>query len=427
MSAGAVISDDGALTAAAIRAGTASAIDVCETALASAAAAPGIFWTLDGDRARADAARVDAAVAAGSIDRLGPLAGVPVAVKDNYDVLGLPTTLGLPEPVHVAAEADAGAVAALRRAGAIVIGKTAMDQLAWSMTGDAPGYPPLPNPAAPGYLTGGSSGGSAAAVAAGIVALALGTDTAGSIRVPAAWCGVIGVKPTRGRVSLRGVAPLAPSLDTAGVLARTAADCAAALAALGLHTIAVPFAAPPRCAVLTGDVPPWFERAWKRLAAAGWEIESRLHALPSVRLGRILARELAACWPAVPDASPPVAAGVQRGRAVDLADVKADRVQLADTELAARAMFAGDARLLVLPSVPGPAPARGSDPSVGDASRYTLALSAFGWPCASVPCGLVDGRPVGLQLAAAPGDDGLLLGCVADAARVLALPEAQRA
>jgi Asp-tRNA(Asn)/Glu-tRNA(Gln) amidotransferase A subunit family amidase len=426
MPAETTIGSDAAGIAAAIRAGTVSAATVCETALASAAAAPGIFWSLNDTRARADAARVDAAVVAGTIDRLGPLAGVPVAVKDNFDVLGLPTRLGLPDAAHVA-YADANAVSGLRRAGAIVIGKTAMDQLAWSMAGDAPGYPPLPNPAAPGYITGGSSGGSAAAVAAGIVPLALGTDSAGSIRVPAAWCGVIGFKPTYGRVTLDGVAPMAPSVDTAGVLARTAGDCAAALAALGLDASAPPSLAPPRCAVLTDDAPTWFRSAWERLAAAGWELQSPLAPLPSVRLGRILASELAACWPALAGAAAPVASGIERGRAADRADVDADRTQLADTERAARSIFAADVRLLVLPSVPGPAPARDADATVADASRYTWTLSAFGWPCASVPCGRVDGRPVGLQLAAAPGDDGLLLGCVTLAARVLAAAETEHA
>jgi aspartyl-tRNA(Asn)/glutamyl-tRNA(Gln) amidotransferase subunit A len=427
MAAGTAIGPTAAGIAVAIRAQTVSASEVCETALAAAAAAPGIFWALDGERARADARAIDAAVAAGSSDRLRPLAGVPFAVKDNYDVAGLPTTLGLPEPVQVAADADADAVSALRRAGAIVIGKTAMDQLAWSMAGDAPGYPPLPNPAAPGHITGGSSGGSAAAVAAGIVPFALGTDSAGSIRVPAAWCGVIGVKPSYGRVSLSGVAPMAPSLDTAGILGRTAGDCASALAALGLDGSAAPSTVPPRCIVFTGDVPTWFTRAWDTLAAAGWELAETLESLPSVRLGRIMASELASGWPALPGAAAFVAAGIERGQAVEPAELEADRARLTETERAARSSFAGHAQLLVLPSVPGPAPARGADATVADASRYTRALNAFGWPCASVPCGLVDGCPVGLQLAAAPGDDELLLDCVADAARVLAPAETHRA
>ena len=130
---------------------------------------------------------------------LGPLGGVPVAVKDNYEVAGVPSTLGLAAPLARAPSTDAEAVARLRGAGAIVIGTTAMDQLAWSMNGTAPDRPELENPAAPGRVTGGSSGGSAAAVAAGIVPVALGSDTAGSVRVPAAWCGVLGFKPTRGR------------------------------------------------------------------------------------------------------------------------------------------------------------------------------------------------------------------------------------
>ena len=391
---------------------TASARKRCEIALGLAAAAPGMFWTLDADQARADARAIDARGA------LRPPAGLPVAVKDNYDVAGLPTRLGLAQAVHVAT-ADADAVARLREAGCIVIGKTAMDQLAWSMTGQAPGYPLLENPAAPGHIAGGSSGGSAAAVAAGIVALALATDSAGSARVPAAWCGVCAVKPTHGRVSLRGVAPVAPSLDTAGVIARGVRECALGLTALGLGDPSE-FRGEIPCAVLADDVPAWFAEVCELLQHHGsFAPVTRLRALPEARIGRILASELAGCWADVRDPSPEVQAGLQRGRGLDPAAVTEDRARLVAAERQARALFAGGPCVLLLPTVAAPAPTIGDGGSVADATRFTRTLSAFGWPCASVPCGKVDGRPVGLQLAAAPGDDERLLGCAQRAADVL--------
>ncbi len=398
--------------AAAVRAGARSAAELCETALRSADRHPEIFWALDGDGARANARRVDEAIRVGRVD--GPLAGVPVAVKDNYDVAGLPTRLGLREPVHIAA-ADAEAVVRLRAAGAIVIGKTAMDQLAWSMTGQAPGYPEAANPVASGRITGGSSGGSAAAVAAEVVPLALGSDSAGSVRVPAAWCGLIGFKPTHGLVSLRGVAPMAPSLDTAGILARSARDCETALAVLAEvapDTRSRKPGSPIRCAVFDGG-PAWFAAGWERLASdREWCCDAEFDALPPVRLGQILASELAGAWGGLPDVLPDVRAGLQRGAALDPAAVQRDRAALAAAERAARSLFAGRVRLLVLPAVPGPAPLIGELGSVADASRYTRTLGAFGWPSASVPCGTADRAPVGLQLVAAPGDDAWLLHCL---------------
>lgn len=412
---------DAAHLAAGVRAGTASAQEACAEALRDAAAAPQIVWELDAERACADAAAVDGAVSGGSAAGLGPLAGVPVVVKDSFNARGLPTSGGLPAPLHVAG-ADAEAVARLRRAGAIVIGKTAMDELAWSMTGQAPGHAPLENPVAPGHLVGGSSGGSAAAVAAGIVPAALGSDTAGSVRVPAAWCGVAAVKPTPGRVPLSGVLPLAPSLDTIGVLGRSARDCVLMLQALGIGDGTHPGdLGTVRCAVLDeDDTPDWFERAVAPLLAAGWERARSVRALPRVRLGRLLAAEFAEAWPREPRGlSAEVAAGHARGRSIDPADVASDRRALAEAAERAPASLLGDAGLLLLSTVPGPAPALEDGVTVAQAARFTLALGALGWACASLPCGRVAGRPVGLQLAAAPGKDLHLLACMQQAAQLL--------
>ena len=193
----------------------------------------GAFTVLCCDEARAVARDIAAAVRSGR--PLGPLAGVPVAVKDNMDVAGLSTTCqsrvlagALP------AMRDAEVVARLRRAGAIVLGKLAMEEFA---IGDqqvgGPG-PVTRNPWDMRCTSGGSSNGSGAAVAAGLVPAAFGTDTGGSVRNPAATCGVVGMKPTFGCLPMDGIFPLAPSMDHVGVLTRSTADNALVLSALGI-------------------------------------------------------------------------------------------------------------------------------------------------------------------------------------------------
>lgn len=160
----------------------------------------------------------------------GPLDGVPVSVKDLFDVAGTPTWAGssaLRRACGTPAAADAAVVARLRAAGALVLGKTQMDEFAFGTV-----TPGTRNPRCPERSAGGSSGGAAAAVAAGMGPLALGTDTGGSVRIPAAMCGVVGLKPTYGVLPGEGVAPLSWSLDTPGVLSRGVADAALAFAAL---------------------------------------------------------------------------------------------------------------------------------------------------------------------------------------------------
>lgn len=163
-----------------------------------------------------------------------PLYGVPFAVKDNIDVAGRPTTAGCPDFSSVA-QASAPAVQLLERAGAILVGKTNLDQFATGLDGTRSPYGIPHNPHAPDHIPGGSSSGSAVAVASGLVSFALGTDTAGSGRVPAAMTGIVGLKPTRGLVSTRGVVPACRSLDCVSVFATTASAAAAVLAVLDEH------------------------------------------------------------------------------------------------------------------------------------------------------------------------------------------------
>ncbi|WP_020657894.1 amidase [Amycolatopsis benzoatilytica] len=415
--------------AAQLRAGRVSPLDLVEIALGEAARTQPVlnaFVTLDEAGARAAAGRAAQELAAGT-DR-GPLHGVPVAIKDVIDVQGLPTTAGSRHLAGNIARQDADCVKRLRAAGAIVVGKTATHEFANGPTGDRSAGGPTRNPYSTSRMAGGSSSGSAAAVAAGIVPLALGTDTGGSVRVPAACCGVVGLKPTHGAVSVQGVIPLAPSFDTVGPIARTAADCHLLWTALSDGPSAHPPIATPRI----GWLPPG----------------SLFPTTPEITgLARDFAGDLIAGEVSVPDAkelrdayqimqgseayavhaerlaaAPELygeevrdrlrAGGEVRGweyvRALDLRD----RVRPAVAELFRRYGF------LALPTIPlSPPPLDSRAEPIGgeqvDVRAALLALtspwSVLGLPAVSVPAGLLDGLPAGLQLVGPPGSERQLL------------------
>lgn len=220
--------------ATAVRAGERRAQDVTEAALARIAAHDGglgAFTDVTAERARVEAARVDRAVAEGCDP--GPLAGVPFAVKNLFDLGGLPTRAGSRiNRTAPPAPRDATLVIRLQAAGAVCLGGLNMGEFAYDFTGENAHDGPSRNPHDPERMTGGSSGGSGAAVAAGMVALALGSDTNGSIRVPSAFCGLFGLKPTFGTLSRAGTFPFVTSLDHLGPMARSTADLALAYDAM---------------------------------------------------------------------------------------------------------------------------------------------------------------------------------------------------
>lgn len=238
-----VSSPIGTITAA-IRSGATTATDVVGEAIDRAERSQPVinaFTSIDRVGALERAASIDRRLGEG--DDPGPLAGVPLGLKDLIDQQGIPTTNGAAF-TPVVPERSATVVRRLEAAGAVIIGRTGLHEFAYGFTSENEHFGPVRNPWDTRWSPGGSSGGSGAAVSAGVVPVAIGTDTGGSVRVPAALCGVVGLKVTHGRVPLTGVTPLAPSLDTVGSLARNVTDLAAVYAVIAGDDPEDPWSAP---------------------------------------------------------------------------------------------------------------------------------------------------------------------------------------
>src|SRR5947209_17859831 len=241
------------------------------------------FILVMADEARRQAADADRELAAGH-DR-GPLHGVPMSIKDLLDIRGTPTTAASRVREGHVAQRDAPAVAHLRQAGAIFVGKTNLHEFAFGTTNEDSAFGAARNPHDPARSPGGSSGGSAISVAAGMALASIGTDTGGSIRIPAAACGTVGLKPSLGEVSIDGVVPLSRTLDHVGPLTQTVADaCLVYHALLGDGRVPPPAPLPihglrlavPRryfCDTLDDEVRARFESALDRLRTAGVHVD----------------------------------------------------------------------------------------------------------------------------------------------------------
>jgi indoleacetamide hydrolase len=395
-------------------------------------------------------------VADQAVSGAGPLAGVPLAVKDNLDTLELTTTGGTPALRDSRPGRDQHAVARLRAAGAAVIGKTNLHELALGITSNNAAFGPVRNPHDPTRSAGGSSGGSAVAVATGVVPLALGTDTGGSLRVPAAHCGVVGWRPTTGRWRTGRTVPISRTRDTAGVLATSVADVALVDRIVTGESAPAPSGRPLRLGVprrgfyddLHPEVAACTERALERLTAAGVELVevqvADAHALDAECGFPIVFAEVAEDLPAYlatlpgPEraltladvltqvASPDVrgaleaaASGAFPREVYEQAMATRDRLRAA---YAAALRPAGAERLdaLVYPTVPLPAPPLGDDdttdlngrqvPVFLTTIRNTGPGSTAGMPAISLPAGATgDGLPIGISLEGLPGEDVALL------------------
>ena len=397
-----------AALAADVRAGRTDPVALVEAALARIAECDGevgAFVHVD-----AEGALREARERAGEAPR-GPLHGVPVAVKDLFDVAGQVTRAGSQVPAGPPAERDAAAVARLRAAGAVVVGRTRTHEFAWGIHTQHVRLGGTANPWDTDRVPGGSSGGSAAAVAAGMVPLALGTDTGCSIRLPAAWCGLVGHKPTYGAVDLTGAVPLAPSLDHGGALVRDVADARLALEVLSGRRLPDP---QPVDGLRTGVV----EQTGRSGRPVVLPDGDRLAALYGVVQGAeaLAWHRATGRWPAHADRyGPDVAALLQRCEQLTPVQVAAADRDRDALRLEVADLFEQVDVLLLPVATCGPSaradPSNARDgPLRGHVLPWTVLANLCGLPACSVPAGLdADGLPVGLQVLGPPGTDARVL------------------
>jgi aspartyl-tRNA(Asn)/glutamyl-tRNA(Gln) amidotransferase subunit A len=388
------------------------------------------------ETARAEAAQADREIAQGRYR--GPLHGIPVSLKDLIDVAGVPTTAGSRVRDGHRASSDAPVVRRLREAGAVIIGKTNLHEFAFGTTTEESAFGPAHNPFDAARSPGGSSGGSAIAVATGMSIASVGTDTGGSIRIPSAACGIVGLKPSLGDISTDGVVPLSRTLDHVGPMTRCVLDAALLYDALsgraGSAEMWTPSEEPLSFVVpepfylerLDDDVRARFEQVCARLRDAGHRVRrgSIEHAalVPAVYLHIVMA-EAAAYHAATLDATPEkyvpsVRMRLEMGRYV-LGEDYVRAMHGRDMLRRSVDLALGQADALLLPSLAIPAPPLGANSiDVGGSKepvraitlRLTQTFNITGHPAVSLPMGVTaQGLPCGCQLVGRHGDTPRLL------------------
>jgi aspartyl-tRNA(Asn)/glutamyl-tRNA(Gln) amidotransferase subunit A len=393
------------------------------------------FITVTDEMARAAAGELDRELAAGR-DR-GPLHGIPIAHKDLLRTKGVRTTAGSKIFADYIPRRDADVVRILCDAGAISVGKTGLHELAYGVTSNNPHYGAIHNPWDLARIPGGSSGGSAVAVAAGIVPFATGTDTGGSIRVPASFCGIVGFKPTFGKISMAGVLPLGITQDHVGPLTRTVRDAAIAYQAMAIRPTGY---VPPKDVTLRGvrvGVPRsyYFERvdsdvasSAKRALKSAEQCGARLieidvpdmAALTAAGATCLLAEAASALRPYLDrrDFGEDVQERLDQGRRIPALDyLEALRVRRKVGRAFAKLWDRVDC--LFTPSTPMTAPLIGEKFVAFDgreeevraaATRFTRGMNALGLPAISLPCGFsANAMPIGLQIIAGRDRDDFVL------------------
>jgi aspartyl-tRNA(Asn)/glutamyl-tRNA(Gln) amidotransferase subunit A len=425
------------------------ATEVCLAGIARLDARLHAFITVDAEGALAAARVLEAEAAAGR--SRGPLHGVPLAYKDLCQVAGLPTSCGTKTPDYFTAPHECTAVTRLRAAGAVTLGKLNMTELALGPFGDNAHHGDVQNPWKLGHSAGGSSSGSAVAVAAGLAMATLGSDTGGSIRVPAACCGVVGLKPTYGRVSRAGAMPLSWSMDHLGPLTRTVADAALLLGVVAGHDPrdatssrrGVPrydrMLASPLAGLRVGLADNYYFDGIDREMEAGVRAAARvLEGLgtavvpirvpdpqPLVDVCNVISRSESAAIHArlvrerPHEIQPTVRARIEVGFQISAHDyLQALRLRARLTRAFIAEVFA-EVDALVLPVIPEPAPALETVKAgtvdeivsrMGRFSRLTRPLNGLGLPALAVPCGFAsDRRPLALQIVGRAFDEATVL------------------
>ena len=390
------------------------------------------FITVTAEQALESARQAESEISAGNYR--GPLHGIPIGLKDLFDTAGVRTTAGSNQYRDRVPTQDAEVVRRLKQAGAVIVGKLNMHEFAFGMSGVVSAFGPVRNPWNRERITGGSSSGSAAAVAAGLCLAALGSDTSGSIRCPPALCGIVGHRPSAGLVSTKGVVPLSTSFDTVGPMTSTVRDAAMLLDVLvgqssyasvleeDVSRLRVGVARKNFFDDLDPDVAACVESALgvvKKLVAEVHEVEVPVDGFRTIFDAEIYEYHEGMITDHPERYQPLTLFRLQKCAGINATDYIRTRHQLEAHRAKAEKIFEA-VDVVITPTTPSPAPKIADLEALPIADvrpfemkhlmRNTLPFSALYWPSISVPCGFTgDGLPVGMQISSRPGGDSICL------------------